>query len=440
MVRRIQPVTVLSVASLALAFVAVVSLGVLATRRSANDSEIARLLTVRDMILEEYVEPVEAPTLARDAIRGMVEGLDDYSRYYPEKREVAAVETETTGRFGGIGIVLDLEAPGPFEVLFPQPGSPAERAGIQPGARILAVDGVPVELLRGDLSERIRGPEGTSVRIRFLNDGDAEPTEAVVQRGVLHEPSVRSVRMVDPARGIGALWISSFTEETTQQFDEAVASLRSQGMRSLVLDLRFNGGGVLSAAAEIANRFLASGIVYEQRGRRAVVKYEAKPRAATLAGVPVVVLVNGESASASEVLAAALADHCVAAIVGERTYGKGVVQSLKRFEDNGAYIKITIAYYFTPSGRNLERARDGDRDDARAGGLAPDVVVELPREDRFWVQQMNSEFAVPAKYAASVESRRARRPQRGLQRLDPQLEAALRLLRGERPLDRRLRA
>jgi carboxyl-terminal processing protease len=210
-------------------------------------------------------------------------------------------------------------------------------------------------------------------------------------------------------------------------------------MKSLVIDLRWNGGGVLSSAAEIANRFLTGGTIYEQRGRKSDVKYDAVSSAATVSGTPVVVLVNGESASASEVLAAALADHCAAAIVGERTYGKGVVQSLKRFEDNGAYIKITTAYYFTPSGRNLERARDADRADPRAGGLAPDVVVKLAEGDRFRILLANADYAVPEKYEANVESRRARRKQRSLQTPDPQIDAALTLLRGERPPDRRLR-
>ena len=167
---RIQPIVALSVASLALALVAVISLGVLATRRSASDSEIARLLAVRDMVFEEYVEPISADQLGRDAIRGMVEGLDDYSRYYPEKREVDKVEEETTGRFGGIGIVTDPSDAA--EVLFPQPNSPAEKVGILPGARILEVDGIPAQgMTRHEITDRIRGPEGTKIKIRFQNEG-----------------------------------------------------------------------------------------------------------------------------------------------------------------------------------------------------------------------------------------------------------------------------
>jgi carboxyl-terminal processing protease len=435
---RIQPIIALSVTSLALALVAVISLGVLATRRSVSDSEISRLLAVRDMVVEEYVEPVSQDDLARDAIRGMVESLDDYSRYSPGKKEVEQIEIETTGRFGGVGIVLVPDDNDYNEVLFPQPDSPAEKAGIQPGAKIIAVDGVLYERIRGEIGERIRGPEGTSVELTFQNEGDTEPTTATVRRTVLHEPSVRRARILDPERGIASLWISSFTEETTQQFDDAIASLKKQGMKSLILDLRFNGGGVLSSAAEIANRFVRSGIIYEQRGRKSDVRYTARPEAATSLGVPCVVLVNGDTASASEVLAGALSDHGAAAIVGQRTYGKGVVQSLKRFEDNGAYIKITTAYYFTPSGRNLERARETDREDRRAGGIAPDVVVENSAEERWRIVRFNSQYAVPGKYEAAVESRRAKRKLGSLEPSDTQMRAALALLRGERPPDRKL--
>ena len=185
-------------------------------------------------------------------------------------------------------------------------------------------------------------------------------------RTVLHEPSVRRVRMLDKDHGIGGLWINSFTEETTQQFGRGGGRSEEEGLKSLVLDLRFNGGGVLDSAAEIANRFLPSGVIYEQRGRKAPTRYEARPERATIAGMPVAMLVNGDSASASEVLAAALSDHGVAAIVGDRTYGKGVVQSLRRFDDNGAYIKITTAYYFHTDGAEPRAgARGGSQRHAR---------------------------------------------------------------------------
>lgn len=436
---RIHPVVLLSIASLALALVAVISLGVLATRRASADGELARLLAVRDLIFDEYVEPVSGDELAKEAIRGMVEGLDNYSRYYPEERESKQVEVETTGRFGGIGVVLDPESRDAAEVLFPQPGSPAEQAGLLPGSQIVAIDGAPVERIPYyELSERIRGPEGTIVKITLRAPDDSKNREVDIKRTVLREPSVRQVRMLDTKRGVGELWIGSFSEETPQQFDAAVEMLKSQGLRALIIDLRFNGGGVLDSAAEIANRFIKSGIIYETRGRKTTKKYESVAERATLAGMPVVILVNGETASASEVLTAALADHGVAAVVGSRTYGKGVVQALKRFEDNHAYVKITTAYYFTPAGRNLERPRNDDVKDTRAGGIAPDVEVPLSSEERSVVINGLAKFDVPAKYEAEVSQRRERRRLPKLQFTDPQMAAALAILRGERTPDRRL--
>lgn len=438
---RIHPVVLLSIASLALALVAVISLGVLATRRASADGELARLLAVRDLIFDEYVEPIEGDDLVREAIRGMVEGLDSYSRYYPEERESKQVEVETTGRFGGIGVVMDPEARDVVEVLFPQPGSPAEMAGLLPGSQIVAIDGVPVERIPYyELSDRIRGPEGTSVKITLRAPDDSKNREVEIKRTVLREPSVRQVHMLDTKRGIGGLWIGNFSEETPQQFDAAIAQLKSQGMKALVLDLRFNGGGVLDSAAEIANRFIQSGVIYETRGRKAPKTYQAIAARATLAGMPVVLLTNGETASASEVLAAALADHGVAAVVGERTYGKGVVQALKRFEDNHAYVKITTAYYFTPAGRNLERPRNEDVKDTRAGGIAPDVEVKLSREERSVVINGLARFDVPSKYEQEVAQRRERRRLPKLNFADAQMAAALALMRGERAPDRRVPA
>ncbi|MFN0205118.1 MAG: S41 family peptidase [Planctomycetota bacterium] len=437
---RIHPVVLLSVASLALALVAVVSLGVLATRRASADSEIARLLSVRELIYDEYVEPLSPDDLARDAIRGMVERLDDYSRYYPLEKESKKVEIETTGRFGGIGIVTDPTVFDALEVLFPQPGSPAERAGILPGTRILSIDGIDVNRIpRSEAAERIRGPEGTILKLTVRDPDDGATREVDIKRSVMREPSVRQVKMLDTKLGIGGVWIRSFSEETPAQFDAAIQQLKSQELKALILDLRFDGGGVLDSAIEIANRFIPSGLICETRGRKETIRYEASPEKATLAGMPVIILLNDESASASEVLAGALADHGVAAIVGVRSYGKGVVQKLSRFEDNGAYVKFTTAYYYTPAGRNLEHPRTDDTEGTRAGGIAPDVEVPLItlRERRDIAGSLES-YDIPFKYEAEVNARRARRAIQKIEVNDPQVRAALALMRGERAPDRRL--
>ncbi|HKE00700.1 MAG TPA: S41 family peptidase [Planctomycetota bacterium] len=431
-----NPILLLALGSFGLAAVAVLSLALVATRRATAEAEIARLLLVRDVVLNEYVEAIDPDRLTEDAMRGMVESLDGYSRYFSVD-EATAVEEETTGRFAGIGVVHQTVDDG-FEVAFPQPGSPAERAVLRPGWRILTVDGLPVVgLSSSELSGRIRGPIGSAVRIA-VRDGDGAVVERDIVREVIHDSSVGHVAMLDRERGIGGLWVASFTEETAAQFDAAVEELRGQGMRALVVDLRFNTGGVLSSAADIANRFLRAGTIYETRGRRDPFVCVARPERATLAGIPTVVLVNGESASASEVLAGALADHRAAAIVGERTYGKGVVQSLKRFEDSRAYLKITTAFYFTPAGRNLERPREGDPLDERAGGIAPDVLVPLARAQRDVIRDSLSVdyYAVPPAYREAVAAIRTGRSAPRVP--DPQLDAAIGLLRGRRPNDRKI--
>jgi carboxyl-terminal processing protease len=244
--------------------------------------------------------------------------------------------------------------------------------------------------------------------------------------------------MLDAKRGIGGLWIRSFSEETPRQFDDAVKQLKEQGLRGLVIDLRFNGGGVLDSAIAIANRFIASGLICETRGRKETVRYEASPERATLAGLPVAVLINEESASASEVLTGALADHGVAAVIGVRSYGKGVVQKLSRFEDNGAYVKFTTAFYFTPSGRNLERPRADDAQGARAGGIAPDIEMPLTSRERNDIADALETYDIPMKYEAIVTARRARRDTQRQELNDPQMRAAIAVMRGERVGDRRL--
>lgn len=437
---RIPSSMLIALGSFALALVAVTSLGALAMSRVTTDLELARLTSVRELIEQEYVEPVSADALLRDAIRGMVEGLDDYSRYYTGQ-DAHTFEQETSGRFGGIGLVMDPAAPELVRVLFPQPGSPAERAGLRPGMRILEVDRVPVTQIPPDeLAERVRGREGTSVVLRICAPDGSNTRDVPIERGPIRDRSVRKVRMLDRERGIASLWIGAFTEETVSEFDEAVAQLKAQGMRSLIMDLRLNGGGVLSAAAILANRFLPQGVLYEMRGRRESLSCEADPAQAKLAGTPLVLLVSRESASASEVLAGALRDHGAAAVVGERTFGKGVVQSTRRFEDTGAYIKITTAYYYTPSGRNLGRPREDDPRDTRAGGIAPDVVVPIAPEDRLALHRAYQEIDVPIEYALEVEElRRTSNAKPPTARADRCIDAAAALLRGGAPPDRALR-
>jgi carboxyl-terminal processing protease len=200
--------------------------------------------------------------------------------------------------------------------------------------------------------------------------------------------------------GIAHLSLLSFSRETPEEVDRALKALAEEGMRGLVLDVRRNHGGVLASAVSIARRFVTEGTIVSTEGRDKVEVYEAIPEEATYAGLPLVVLVDGESASASEVLAAALQENGVAELVGEPTYGKGTVQTIRRFREQGTVAKVTSAHYFTPSHRNLDRTTDPDRD----YGLLPDHGVELTAEERTPIHDWLGRYAPPESALAALRA------------------------------------
>jgi carboxyl-terminal processing protease len=251
-----------------------------------------------------------------------------------------------------------------------------------------------------------------------------------VRTGSVIEPTVRHERILDEARGVGYLALSSFTHETATEFDAAFERLRQDGMRALVLDLRGNPGGVLMAAVEIARRFVREGLIVSTEGRDESVTYEADPAAAWHAELPLVVLVDEGSASASEVLAAALKEHRAAVIVGMPTYGKGMVQTIHRFGGDGSVIKVTTSYYYTPSHKNLEHSADP----AAERGIPPDLRVDLG-SDR---EELHARLARPSPPRECVAALQAWEDAEGVElyartQWDPQLEAALDLFAGRRP-------
>jgi len=337
-----------------------------------------------ELISRRYVDPVDQRKLAYGAVRGMVELLDDYSRFYDpnERREL---DEETEGSFGGLGIRIRVQD-GKIFVVYTTHDSPAAKAGIRPGDQLVAVDGAPLELGRDReaISRRLRGEPGSTVRVTLRAPRATADRTVLVTRDKVKLESVKDVRLLDGAGAVGYLRITGFQENTTEDFDEAVARLVKLGMHALVLDLRFNPGGVLKAAVDIADRFLAGGLIVSTRGRTPDSEkvYRADAAVTVPERLPVVVLLNAESASASEVLAGALQDHKRALLVGTRTYGKGVVQSVLPVEDGEAMLRITTAKYYTPAGRCIDRGRVEDEGAAgRRGGLLPDVFVSMPEED-----------------------------------------------------------
>lgn len=389
---------------------------------------VDRFARVEGFVEEAYVTHVEGERLVDEALRGMVAGLDAYSRYYT-RDELAAMERETSGRYRGIGVVFTRPTH-EGRVLFAVPDSPAARAGIDVGDRFLEVDGVRVaDLEPGGLQELLtEGGEGP-VRLRVA-PLDGPERELTLERAELIDPTVRHVEMLDPQRGLGYLSVHSFSKETPAEFDAALAELRRGGLRGLVVDVRGNLGGVLRSAVTLANRFVREGRIVTQEGRGEPVVYDAHPAEAWYADVPLVVLMDGLSASASEVFAAALQEHRAAVVVGSESYGKGVVQEVRTMPGEGA-VKLTTAYYYTPSHRNLERTVA----DAWDAGLHPDLEVRLDELEQRALHQRLAGYSPPAEAVKRIrawETREDRRllptPQR-----DAQLDAALDLLRGRRP-------
>lgn len=402
---------------------------------------------VYDEILRHHVEPQDGRVLLDRAIGAMAGKLDEYSMYVPPG-EVARYDEDSTGRYEGVGMRQVVHGDD-VVVYYPFPGGPAERAGIRPGDRLIAIDGqriadLPKESRDERTVELVRGPAGTDVRLRLLRD--AEEVEFVVRRGPVQQPSVKWAHLADAADGLGYVYITDFHVGMTGEVHAAIASLREQGpLRGLVVDLRFDGGGSLDECVALARTFQPRGTIVSTRRRNEVLEtHEAKAELCRYADLPMVVLVNEHSASASEVFAGCLQDHGRAAIVGARTYGKGVVNTVYSWKDLPFRLKLTTAHYYTPNGRNIERrslgrAKNGNGSpatgaaDQDAGGILPDVLVPADEAQRKALAASLHAYEVPRAHLPAFAAVAARygvqvpAPPRPAD--DPQLQRALETLR-----------
>ncbi len=309
-----------------------------------------------------YVEDIDDKTLLENAIRGMLSELDPHSSYL-DKQSFDDLQESTTGNYGGLGLEVDLED-GLIRVITPMDDTPADKAGIMAGDLIIQLDDQPVKgLSRTEAVKAMRGPPGSDIRITVVRDGEP-PEELTLKREVIQVASVRHRLLED---GYGYIRIAQFQNRTGTEVAESLTGLQEKGkLFGLVLDLRNNPGGVLQSAVEVSDVFLDGGglIVYtEGRMDNADLRYSATSADASN-GLPLVVLVNEGTASASEIVAGALQDHNRAVIMGTNTFGKGSVQTILPL-DNEKAIKLTTALYYTPDGRSIQ-----------ASGIAPDIVVE----------------------------------------------------------------
>ena len=339
----------------------------LAAGSAGANSETYRQLNLFGDVFErvraEYVEDVSDEQLIEAAVKGMLAALDPHSSFLPP-REFEDMQVQTRGEFGGLGIEVTMEN-GLVKVISPIDDTPASRAGLQPGDFVSHIDGEPVMgLTLTEAVERMRGPVKSSITVTVLREGAPAPFDVSLIRDVIR---IRSVRW--RAEGdVGYLRITSFNEQTQPGVEQGLKELRAgigDGMKGLVLDLRNNPGGLLEQAVSVSSSFLERGEIVSTRGRRAdnASRFNAET-GDLLDGLPMVVLINGGSASASEIVAGALQDHRRAVVLGTRSFGKGSVQSIVPLPGDRA-MRLTTARYYTPSGRSIQ-----------AKGIEPDIEVE----------------------------------------------------------------
>ncbi|MBM4339643.1 MAG: S41 family peptidase [Deltaproteobacteria bacterium] len=320
---------------------------------------------VLGILQKEYVEETKSKDLIYGAIKGMLETLDPHSGFLPPNM-YKEMQEETKGRFEGLGLEITLKE-GVLTVVSPIEDTPAHKAGLQAGDQILKIDGeVTKNLTLIESVKRMRGPKGSKVTLTIMREGFPKPKEYPLIRDVI---PVRSVRYELLEKQYGYIRLFQFQEKTDSEFQKAVKALEEEakgGLKGLILDLRNNPGGLLDQAVKVSDRFIESGVIVSIEGRREEnkMKFNAHPQEDNLARYPLVVLVNGGSASGSEIVAGAIQDHGRGIILGTQTFGKGSVQTIFSLKE-GAGLRLTTARYYTPNGRSIQ-----------AKGIVPDIIVK----------------------------------------------------------------
>jgi carboxyl-terminal processing protease len=409
------------------------------------DEDVARF--VRERVAATYVDevgPEQGADAFAKAMDAYVKDLDEYCDYIPPE-EHRLWQEHTSGEYAGLGIKIQVVPEG-LMIVGMLPGGPAETAGIHRGDTLVRADGVSLAGLGFDQIEAqhlLKGDPGSQVRIDLLpgprpENGPAPgPARTVVARRAVIRPPTVFTRRVGEGGRYGVIRITEFAEATEEDFDAALDGLRADDVAGIVLDLRNNGGGVLPAAVGVVDRFVRRGTIVRMEGRapRSTRQYTAHPENTVPDTLPLVLLVNGGSASASEVVAGALQDHRRALLVGERTYGKFLVQQITDIPGRDAALQLTTSRYYLPSGRSYQRSPKGTRGPdggppKEAAGILPDIVVPLDDATRAQLAaaQVNEEAAP---WGEAVPH-----PEVAADWIDPQLGRALELLQGQMALRR----
>lgn len=407
---------------------------VLANKEDAKVLPLDQLRNFSDIfsrIKSDYVEDVTDEALLEHAIRGMLSGLDPHSTYL-NPDEYNELRIGTSGEFGGLGIQVGMED-GFVKVISPIDDTPAYKAGLEAGDLIIRLDEKTVKgMTLNDAVKVMRGKPGTDIILTVIREGEDKPLKFTVTRDIIKVKSVKS-RLLDP--GYGYIRISNFQSKTAPQLVDAINELKKENeadLKGLVLDLRNNPGGVLNAAAEVSDMFINKGKLVYTEGRidNSHYEYNAKP-GDILDGAPIVVLINGGSASASEIVAGALQDHKRAIVMGSKSFGKGSVQTIQELRSGGA-VKITTARYFTPSGRSIQ-----------GEGITPDILLDKYKVtsadensiSRIKESDLSNHISNPTKSEKAIrdaeqESEEANKNGKVLATKDYQLHEALMMLKG----------
>ena len=362
-------------------------------------SKLKVLMEVLSLTQENYVDEVDTEELIYGAARGIVQELDPYSEFMDPER-FAEMKEDSKGEFTGIGVRLS-PASGELAIITPIPGTPAYKAGIKPGDKIIKVNGKPtIDMTIDESIKNIRGKAGTTVLLT-IGRKDSETGEwKILEEPIKIKrakiiPEVVKYRMLDDK--IGYIYVMDFSGHTVEKVEKALKSMKKDGMESVILDFRFNPGGLLTGAMDICRMFLKEDlkIVYT-KGRVANSYLEYKSvKDAPYKDLPLVVLVNEMSASASEIVAGALKDNKRAVLIGERTFGKASVQTIIPLSDESA-LRLTIAKYYTPSGVSIHRDLRSDKPEDR-GGIQPDIEVKVGFEDEIKLLRQFNDIYYPSK-------------------------------------------
>ena len=400
------------------------------------------LVDAIDHVERDYVTEVDRRDVIESAIRGVLSKLDPYSSYIGPD-ELGRFRTSVESEFGGIGIQIAADQ-GQLKILSPMYGTPAYRAGLLAGDFILKIDGKSTDGLTLDEAvKRLKGDEGTSVTLTIMHPGEQTEQNITLTREKIHIDTVLGDHrkpdgtwdyMLDPKRHIAYVRLTAFSRDTAAELQRVLTQLHSESLRGLILDLRFDPGGLLSAAIEVSDLFISEGRIVSTRGRNSPERTWDAHEEGAFEGFPMVVLVNRYSASASEIVAACLQDHKRAVVVGERTWGKGSVQNVIELDDGRSALKLTTASYCRPNGHNIHRFPDAK--DADQWGVMPDPNLRIrlgdsemlamieDRRNRDIVQPPPAN-SVPATNAEPLSNDNQPAP------IDRQLQAALEYLNTE---------